>query len=93
MLGQGENVEALLERVSEKTAPKVDARMESIELKMEKLIDQKFSGMKKRFDEKGVFEQYGMICLVLDDAVVDGHVESLSWDQIRRTAKMKLAAE
>ncbi len=48
---------------------------------------------KKRFDEKCVFEQYGMICLVLDDAVVDGHVESLSWDQIRRTAKMKLAAE
>jgi|TARA_B110000977_G_scaffold34198_1_gene45658 hypothetical protein len=48
---------------------------------------------KKRFDEKSVFEQYGMICLVLDDAVVDGHVESLSWDQIRRTAKMKLAAE
>jgi hypothetical protein len=34
-----------------------------------------------------------MICLALDDIVVDGHVESVSWDQIRRTAKMKLAAE
>ena len=48
---------------------------------------------KKRFDESKVFEHYGMICLALDDIVVDGHVESVSWDQIRRTAKMKLAAE
>ena len=48
---------------------------------------------KKRFDESKAFEHYGMICLALDDIVVDGHVESVSWDQIRRTAKMKLAAE
>jgi len=48
---------------------------------------------KKRFDEPHVFEHFGMICLALDDVVVDGHVESISWDQIRRTAKMKLAAE
>ena len=48
---------------------------------------------KKRFDEPKVFEHYGMICLALDDIVVDGHVESVSWDQIRRMGKMKLAAE
>ena len=48
---------------------------------------------KKRFDESKVFEHYGMICLALDDIVVDGHVESVSWDQIRRMGKMKLAAE
>lgn len=48
---------------------------------------------KRRFDEARVFEHYGVICLALDDVVVDGHVESISWDQIRRTAKMKLAGE
>ena len=33
---------------------------------------------KKRFDESKAFEHYGMICLALDDIVVDGHVESAS---------------
>ena len=46
---------------------------------------------KNKISETAVFEQYGMICLALDEIVCEGVLEAGDWDTIRRGIKLKMS--